>query len=288
MDSQTILITGATDGLGKALALRFAATGARVILHGRSAQRCDETRWLIARATGNAHVETCVADFARLGDVFAMIGEMKRRAPAIDLLVNNAGLGVESTRTTSEDGYEMVLQVNYLATYALSLGLAREVENASGRIVCVSSLSQAPVQFDDPNYEYQWEGPQSYGRSKWAQIAFAAGIAAFGGRAAPPICSLHPGAFMPTKLVLGKYPVVDTLETGVNTVWLAAHHPLDDCNGAYFDSQGISRAIDEAYDPATQQQLLDLSAEMIAVVRGSDVVPHWRSVAASPEHLAMS
>lgn len=283
MKSLKVLITGATDGLGKATAMRFAANGAAIILHGRSAERCNAARQQIIQATGNTQIETCVADFARLGDVFAMIDEVKRRATAIDLLINNAGLGVEQKRTISNDGYEMVLQVNYLSTYAISLGLAHEVKNASGRIVCVSSLSQAPIQFNDPNYEHDWEGPRSYGRSKWAQIAFAAGIATFGGREAPAICSLHPGAFMPTKLVLGKYPVVDSVETGVDTVCLAARHSLDNCNGAYFDSHGISRAIDETYDIATQKQLLDLSADMVAAAPGSEIVPHWRSIVAPSE-----
>ncbi|WP_266170281.1 SDR family NAD(P)-dependent oxidoreductase [Dyella subtropica] len=279
MTSQTVLITGATDGLGRALAARFAKSGWQVIIHGRLRRRCDDVRQEIGGESGSRRIETCVADFARLRDVFAMIDQVRSLTPAIDLLINNAGLGVEEERTATVDGYEMVLQVNYLATYALSLGLLQEVKRASGRIVCVSSASQAPVDFRDPQYESGWEGPQAYGRSKWAQAAFAAGMAAMGGMDAPRIYSVHPGSLMPTKLVLGKYPVGDSLETGVETVWRIAHQPVSsDMNGLYFDQHGIATAIAETYDASIQRNLLDLSAQLISKVPGSEMIGHWRDV----------
>lgn len=279
MTKTTVFITGATDGLGRALATRFAKSGARVIIHGRSKQRCDDAAQEIGRESGNRQLEVCVADFSHLRDVFSMVDRVKAMTPTIDLLINNAGLGVEDKRTTTADGYEMVLQVNYLATYTLSLGLAQEIKRASGRIICVSSLSQAPIDFQDPQYENGWEGSQAYGRSKWAQAAFAAGMAAMGGVGFPHIYSLHPGSFMPTKLVLGKYPVVDSLETGVETVWRVAHQtPSLDINGTYFDTRGIATAIPETYDASIQRELLDSSAQLISKVPGSEIIGHWRDV----------
>ncbi|RUL69178.1 SDR family NAD(P)-dependent oxidoreductase [Dyella choica] len=285
MTPQTILITGATDGLGRALADRFAQSGARLIIHGRSKRRCHEVAQEVSKASGNSQLEICVADFSRLRDVFAMIDQLRALTPTIDLLINNAGIGVEQARTITEDGYESVLQVNYLATYALSLGLAPAIKRACGRVVCVSSMSQAPIDFQDPQYENGWEGPQAYGRSKWAQVAFAAGMAARGGANAPSICSLHPGSFMPTKLVLGKYPVMDSLETGVETVWRVAHQSVSpDTNGMYFDQHGIALAIPEAYDASVQGKLLDLSAQLISKVPGNEIVGHWRDVLDSRAH----
>lgn len=288
MNRRIVLVTGATDGLGKALALRFAASGARVIVHGRCAQRCRDTIEAIGTATGNPHLESCVADFSRMKDVFAMIEAIRRRHDRLDLLVNNAGLGVEEARADSHDGYENVLQVNYLATYALSLGLADRVAACGGRIVCVSSLSQAPVDFDDPHYCRGWEGPQAYGRSKWAQVAFCAGFASVIAGSGASIHSLHPGSFMPTKLVVGKWPVDDALEVGVEAVWHVAHHASPAAiNGAYFDRSTPARALESAYDPQVQLRLLDLSQALVAAVPGSAVVPAWHDCMADSAELAV-
>lgn len=121
IDTQTILITGATDGIGKGAAADLAAAGARVLLHGRSDDKLAALRDEISRATGNDRLETYRADFASLDAVRELAGSVSARHDRLDVLLSNAGLGKgrENRRETSRDGHELRFQINYLAPFLL-------------------------------------------------------------------------------------------------------------------------------------------------------------------------
>src|SRR4051794_29701168 len=141
---QTILITGATDGLGRALAAELAAAGATVLIHGRDDARGQETLDDIAARTGNDHLHWYRANLDSLDEVRALAEHVASEHHRLDALVNNAGIGTTSEgdtrRQESRDGYELRFAVNYLAGYLLTRVLLPLVErSAPARIVNVTS-----------------------------------------------------------------------------------------------------------------------------------------------------
>lgn len=123
LSQQTILVTGATDGLGRHLAEHLARTGARLLLHGCDAGRGAEALRAISAATGNERLEFVQADFASLAEVRAMAVKLASGLKRLDALVNNAGIGSGrrgAPRALSRDGIELRFAVNYLAPFVLT------------------------------------------------------------------------------------------------------------------------------------------------------------------------
>src|SRR4051794_23941524 len=144
-----VLVTGATDGLGRAVAQRLAELGATVHVHGRDGGRLQATVSAIAAATGR-RVQAHLADFAALDEVRALADEMGAGTDRLHVLINNAGIGAGrpdlTTRQESRDGYELRFAVNHLAGFLLTtrlLGLLGA--SAPARIVNVASLGQHPM-----------------------------------------------------------------------------------------------------------------------------------------------
>ena len=125
---QTILITGATDGLGKALAAELAATGATLLLHGRDDRKGASTVWEIQHRTRNGQVHWYRADLSSLRETAELAQRVTDSCGRLDTLVNNAGIGFTSPgdgrRVESQDGHELRFAVNYLARYLLTRQLA--------------------------------------------------------------------------------------------------------------------------------------------------------------------
>jgi NAD(P)-dependent dehydrogenase (short-subunit alcohol dehydrogenase family) len=266
LDEQVILVTGATDGLGRGVAERLAAGGATVLVHGRDDARGEATIRDIRDATGNERLRWYRADLASLADVRALAERVTADEPRLDALVNNAGIGTtlpgDGARQVSADGYELRFQVNYLAHYLLTRLLLPLLErSAPARIVNVSSAGQAPVDFDDVMLERHYEGYLAYCRSKLAQIMFTVDLADELVDRGVTANALHPGTFMPTKIVThaGVDPLTP-LEQGVDaTVVLASDPALGGVTGRYFDGRRESRPNPQAGDAAARRRLRDLS-----------------------------
>ncbi len=147
LDEQTILVTGATDGLGRALAGELAAGGACVLLHGRDDGRLADTVGAITDETGDARLARYRADLTSLDEVRALARRVADEHPRLDVLVNNAGIGTTlpggGERVESADGYELRFQVNYLAGFLLTRLLLPRL--AHTRIVNVSSAGLTGV-----------------------------------------------------------------------------------------------------------------------------------------------
>jgi NAD(P)-dependent dehydrogenase (short-subunit alcohol dehydrogenase family) len=264
------LVTGATDGHGRALAERLAGLGMTVHIHGRSEEKLASATREIAAATGNERVHPHRADFASLAEVRALAEEIAALA-ALHLLVNNAGIGSgfpdSRERQESADGIELRFAVNYLAAFVLTerlLPLLRR--SAPARIVMVASRGQAALDFDDPMLERSlYEGRRAYAQSKLAQITYAADLAErLGPDPGVTINSLHPSTYMPTKIVLAQHgESIDSLEGGVEaTLRLAVDPELDQVSGRYFDREEESRAESQAHDPEARRKLRELSERL--------------------------
>jgi NAD(P)-dependent dehydrogenase (short-subunit alcohol dehydrogenase family) len=262
----TILVTGATDGLGRSVAERLAGAGARLLLHGRDPERLATTADAIARTTGNERLSTHLADLASLDEVRALADDVQRATGELHVLVNNAGIGSGEpdgrTRRVSRDGHELRFAVNHLAGFDLTqrlLGLLRR--SAPARVVLVSSLGQAPIDFGDVMLERAYDGTRAYCQSKLAQISYGFELAARLAGDGVTVNSLHPATYMPTKMVLREVGYsVDTLEEGTDaTVRLAIAPELDGVSGRFFDRRREDRAHAQAYDPVARRRLWDLS-----------------------------
>ncbi|MDX6331335.1 MAG: hypothetical protein QOI83_3718 [Streptomycetaceae bacterium] len=266
--SRTILITGATDGLGRALAGQLAADGAHLILHGRDRDKLDRIADALA-ARGAARPRTVLADLADLGQVRRMAAEVRAATDRLDVLVSNAGIGGGEpdgrTRRTSADGYELRFAVNYLAGFLLTLELLPLLRaSAPARIVNVASIGQHPIDFADLMLERGYNGSRAYGQSKLAQIMSGFELAARLPAAEVTVNSLHPATYMPTKMVLAEIGYsIDTLEEGANaTLRLVTDPALSDTTGRFFDRIRETRANPQAYDPDARLRLWDTSVEL--------------------------
>src|SRR4051812_18293391 len=205
IEQQTILITGATDGHGKALAVELVQLGATVLVHGRDAGRIKHTLAELRGAAPGAKLRGYRADLASLAEVRALAAEVLAHEPRLDGLVNNAGIGSrvpEGGRLTSRDGHELRFAVNYLAPFALTrLLLPRIRASAPARIVHVSSLAMQAIDFDDAMLERGYSGMRAYAQSKLAQVLFSNDLADELAGAGVTSNALHPSTYMPTKIV---------------------------------------------------------------------------------------
>lgn len=119
---KTVLITGATDGIGKELGKLFGQTGAKLILHGRNPQRLTSAIEEISKETGNTDITPVLADFSSLDQVRAMAENVQKTTNRLHFLINNAGL-YPNGKIITEDGFEQTLQVNYLSPFLLTVSL---------------------------------------------------------------------------------------------------------------------------------------------------------------------
>jgi len=271
---RTVLVTGATDGLGRSVALELARRGEHVLVHGRSRERARSTVAEIRAETGNERVDVHLADLAELRQVSALAHEIEQAHPKLDVLISNAGIGSglpeSRSRQESRDGYELRFAVNYLAGFLLTrrlLPLLRK--SAPARVVNVSSLGQHPIDFDNVMLTSEYSAARAYGQSKLAQIMYTIELAGRVPAAEVTVNSLHPGTYMPTKIVLEEIGrSVDTLETGTAaTVRLALAPELEGVTGKFFDREQEASASPQAYDPEARRALWELSEAMTSVER---------------------
>ncbi len=269
LTQQSILVTGSTDGLGKQTALALAREGATVLLHGRDRQRLETTRQEIQKATGNAHLETYLADFAELAEVRHLAETLQARHPHLDMLINNAGIGGgkqgEARRELSEDGYELRFAVNYLAPFLLThLLLSCLRQTPPSRILNVGSVGQVPLDFSDVMLEHSYDPLHAYCQSKLALVMFTFDLAEELKGERITVNCLHPATYMNTKMVLESVGYsLSTVEEGLRAVlYLATSPALDHVTGQYFDQQRSAHAHHQAYDRDARRRLRQMSEQL--------------------------
>jgi NAD(P)-dependent dehydrogenase (short-subunit alcohol dehydrogenase family) len=267
IEDTVVLVTGATDGLGRGVARELHARGARVIVHGR-----DRTRlYPVARELSRDGVPApaLLADLSSLDEVRQLARYVQRTTRELHVLINNAGIGSGlpdgRERQESEDGYELRLAVNHLAGFLLTMRLLPMLRrSAPARIINVASLGQAPIDFDDPMLERSYSGTQAYAQSKLAQITTGFELAERLDPKEVTVASLHPSTYMPTKMVLEEIGhSVDRLEDGVAaTVRLALDPELEGETGYFYDRQRVSTVHPQADDGAARRRLWELSLKL--------------------------
>jgi NAD(P)-dependent dehydrogenase (short-subunit alcohol dehydrogenase family) len=265
LEGQVILVTGATDGLGRALAADLADAGATVLVHGRDPGRITATVEELRARTGGDRVRSYQADLAGLGRVRALAEQVIAAESRLDVLVNNAGIGMDvpggGARQESADGYELRFAVNYLAGFLLTrLLLPLLTSSAPSRIVNVSSVGQQAIDFDDVMLTSGYAGHRAYCQSKLAQILFTADLARQLDGTGVTVNALHPATFMPTKIVASP---ISTIPEGVQATMHLITAPVSEVGtGRYYNGLREARADAQAYDERAQERLRDLSEKL--------------------------
>jgi len=260
----TILVTGATDGLGRRVARELAAKGATVLLHGRSPERLEATLEEVRSQASSHKVGTLLADLSSLRSVRDLAERILSQYDRLDVLINNAGI-IAQERHESAEGYELTFAVNYLSHFLLtSLLLPLLKDSAPAQVVNVASAGQSPIDFDNPMLECGYDAMRAYSRSKLAQIMFTFELAERLSGTGVSVNALHPASLMDTKMVQKTFGyTMSTVEEGTEAVVrLAASPELEGVTGRYFDGMREARADGQAYDKEAKQRLWELSEEL--------------------------
>jgi NAD(P)-dependent dehydrogenase (short-subunit alcohol dehydrogenase family) len=267
VDGKTVLVTGSTDGVGRYVAARLAAGGAKVLIHGRDRARAKTLIEQIKRA-GHAEPVFYQADLSSLAGsrrlAEAVLAEHKR----LDVFISNAGIGSQnqgSERQTSADGYELRFAVNYLSGFLLAhLLLPLLKAGAPSRIVNVASLGQHPIDFDDVMITRGYSGSRAYAQSKLSQIMFTIDLADELKGSGVTVNALHPATYMNTTMVrAGGITPISTVEQGGEAILhLAVGDDVADKSGLFFNGMNQAQANPQAYDAAARKRLRELSLEL--------------------------
>lgn len=255
------LVTGSTGGLGRELALRLAADGFHVIIHGRNQERGEAVVSQIA-AQGTGSARFIAADLASFDEVRRLAHVILEEYDRLDLLVNNAGIWLENAdrRQTSADGHELTFQVNYLSGFLLTRLLLPLVKaSAPARIIQVSSVAQRPIDFDDVMLERDYDAGRAYSQSKLAQILFAVDLAEELEGTGVSVAAVHPASMMNTDMVLSRGAQArSTVDEGADAVMHVIRTPQW-VSGSYFRGMIPEQAHAQAYDPDARERLRRLS-----------------------------
>lgn len=263
---KTALVTGSTDGLGREIARALAAQGAHVIVHGRNVERGEA---LVAEieASGTGSAKFYGADFGSMETVRDFARTIAHDFPKFDLLVNNAGVLVAGARRASADGYELQFAVNYLAGWILVHELRPNLAAAApSRVVNVSSIAAAPIDFDDVMLEQPGAAARGYGQSKLAQVSMTVELAPSFAEDGITMIAVHPATMMDTSMVrgLGANPMTDVDEGRDHLMGLITAPELE--AGAFFVSGEARQAPNpQPYDAEARSRLVALSTELTGV-----------------------
>ena len=267
-NTRVALITGATSGLGRAVARALAQRGMHVLVHGRDSDRAEAVAGQIQASRGS--VRTYLADLSSLEQTRALADRISSNHAVIHLLINNAGIGPGRPpyrkRTLSADGQELRFAVNYLAPALLARRLVPGLKSGERpRIVNVASAAQAPLDFADLRMDHHYTGTRAYYRSKFALVAFTFDLAAELANTVITVNCVHPASLMNTHLVRRAWvPPMSSISTGVRAVMNLAVEPTGAAvTGRYFDGCREAKAHDAAYDPAIQSSLRAVTNEIL-------------------------
>lgn len=260
---QTILVTGSTDGIGKATAMALAQRGCEVIVHGRNDRRARSVQGELADATGNSNIRAVSADFSSLAQVRALAAELGDLAK-LDVLINNAAIAT-NRRELTEDGFESTFGINHLAPFLLTnLLLDKLRASAPARIVNVSSGAHASGRINpaDLQMERGFDGWEAYCNSKLANALFTCELTR---RLDPELVTanfLHPGVIS-TKLLHVNFSGGAPVDSGAETpVHLALSPQVAGVTGQYFVNCRTAAPAAAVEDRSLASELWRVSAEL--------------------------
>ena len=262
--SPTVLVTGATDGIGYATARQFVDDGATVYLHTPDQDSGEKamTR-LVKDGAEPLRLHLVVADFTRLDEVADLADMLTLALPALDVLVNNAAVAGPERRTYTQDGHEVTFQVNYLSAYLLTTKLVRKLASACGRVINLSSVTHrgGNVFWKNPGGGHQYSPLAVYAQSKLALTMYTRSLAEASGASFTAL-SVHPGVFqaglLPVYGHVGR-PVEEA--AAILTTLGSPTHPVVD--GGYYDGLEAVRAAALVENARARRRLEKLSTHLL-------------------------
>lgn len=275
MPARTVVITGASDGVGAAAARALTRAGDQVVVVGRSP---DKTA-TVAAELGTDHL---VADFSRLDDVRALAAALLADYPRIDVLANNAGAIFANERSTTPDGFESTFQVNYLAPFLLTELLHDRLVDSGATVINTSSVAGARfgrLDLADLQSERGYSPTRAYGASKLAQILHAKELDRRYGAQGLAAVSFHPGGIAsnfstddgsPWRFMYRsrlKNLILASTDKGADTlVWLAQTPPHQGWEpGGYYTRRKPGRTVPAADDATLAAGLWARSVELLGL-----------------------
>ncbi len=195
LKGRTVLVTGSTDGIGKATALGLARMGAKVLLHGRDPVKGRRVREEIARTTGSYQLDLFIVDLSSQKQVRKLAAEVVEKHKRLHVLINNAGI-FQAERRLTDDGLETTFAVNYLAPFLLTHELLELLDESSpSRIINVASIAHlnAKVDWNNMQGERWYDGFQTYALSKLGIVLFTFELAERLKASTVTANCLHPG-----------------------------------------------------------------------------------------------
>ncbi|MDX2014927.1 MAG: SDR family NAD(P)-dependent oxidoreductase [Myxococcaceae bacterium] len=263
----SMLVTGASDGIGFQTALQLALNGAQVLAHARSeAKALDATRRLVDEGAKAERLVPVWGDLGDLAQVRALAARVRQVAPKLDVLVNNAGVFMNSNERTAE-GFEVTVGVNHLAPVLLTHELMPALEaSGAGRVVNVSSIAhtRGRVHLDDVPVPKRFEGYSAYAASKLMNVLFTHELARRLEGRPVSVFALHPGVIS-TKLLKSGFGMGGAdVTTGARTSVHCATTPgLAVKSGAYFSDAREVPCAPHANDPSLERALYLKSCQLV-------------------------
>jgi NAD(P)-dependent dehydrogenase (short-subunit alcohol dehydrogenase family) len=274
LKDQTILISGATSGIGRITARELARMGAQVVIIGRNADKAKSVAAEIQSATGNPRVANLVGDLSSLAEVRRLAEEFLQRFDRLNVLINNAG-GVFFHRRVSVDGFEMTLALNHLSPFLLTnLLLDRLAASQPARVITVSSAAHWSARIDPDNLDGKriYRGWRAYSQTKLMNILFTHELARRMGEGITANC-LHPG-FVATNFgksnggiikwmwSLGTISAISPEKGAETSIYLASSPEAGGITGEYFVDGHIERSSPASNDPETARRLWETSLRL--------------------------
>jgi NAD(P)-dependent dehydrogenase (short-subunit alcohol dehydrogenase family) len=277
LKGKTILVTGATNGIGLVTARELARMGGQVTIVSRKADKCAAVAEKIEAQTGNP-VEVIPADLSTLAGIMQAAADFKQRHTRLHILVNNAG-GMFIKRILTADGYEYTFALNHLGFFLLTNLLLEVIKSsAPSRIVNVSSDAhyRARMNFDDLQGEKRYRGLEAYGQSKLANLLFTYELARRLEGSNVTVNAVHPG-FVATGFARNNGPIYNIgtriagllfgrkPEKGAETpIYLAVSPEVEGVSGKFFHDCRPIRSSQLSYDRTSAEKLWQVSLEMTA------------------------
>lgn len=275
--NRSALVTGASSGLGKAVARALAAGGDRVLLHARSAERGEAVRRELIASTGSPAIELLVADLAPQAEVRRLAAQVSERTERLDLLVNNAGTAFREPGLTV-DGVERTLAVNHLAPFLLTnLLLPRLRAAAPARIVNVGTRIDTAMDFADLNFaRRRYRMMAAYAQSKLGNIHFTRALARRLAGSGVSVNCVFPGVFRsnlggtdgaqgPALKLFARlfgWALTPPERAAERVLYLLNAPEVAEVSGAYFGNRRPIPMPAQARDPEANERLWQLSAAL--------------------------
>jgi NAD(P)-dependent dehydrogenase (short-subunit alcohol dehydrogenase family) len=255
---KTILVTGATDGIGLETVRMLAPMGHQVLLHGRNGAKLEAVKTLLSGLPGAGHVESYAADLSCMADVAALAEAVAETHAHLDVLINNAGV-FKTLQRVSRDGLDVRFAVNTVAPYLLTRRLLPRI-GASGRVINLSSAAQSPVDPEALAGRGNLSDMAAYSQSKLALTMWSRSMALSLEDEGPAIVAVNPGSMLGSKMVKQAFGVEGgDLRIGAEIVCRAA---LSDefaaASGRYFDNDSgvFASPHPDALDPRKSEQIV--------------------------------